>query len=262
MEKPFRFIEYKTTYRDEFDVTEGRQPTFALFYLKEGSFRLRMDGTETVIGAGDCAVFADDVDFNRSVISPIRFIYLKFAQNPQCSFSLPLPMGRVTVRDRQRFLSNLDRYEALMDATDARSLYYREHCLEDILVQLSDEYTGGRAAAATDGLADCHDPLVHRAVTLIREGIRGKLRLAELCRALSTNPSTLNFKFRKELSLSVGAFITAERMRTATRLLVGTSFSVCEIAARCGYENIYYFSTAFRKCYGVAPSVYRSRYRG
>jgi len=72
VEKPFRFIEYKTTYRDEFDVTEGRQPTFALFYLKEGSFRLRMDGTETVIGAGDCAVFADDVDFNRSVISPIR----------------------------------------------------------------------------------------------------------------------------------------------------------------------------------------------
>ena len=262
MEKPFRFIEYKTTHRDEFDVTEGRQPTFALFYLKEGSFRLSMDGTETVIGAGDCAVFADDVDFNRSVISPISFVYLKFAQNPHCSFSLPLPMGRVTVRDRQRFLSNLDRYEALTDATDARSLYYREHCLEDILIQLSDEYAGERVAGAADGLADCHDPLVHRAAALIRARIRERLRLAELCRALSTNPSTLNFKFRRELSLSVGEFITAERMRTAARLLGGTTFSVCEIAERCGYDNIYYFSTAFRKYYGVAPSAYRKQRRG
>jgi len=262
VEKPFRFIENKMTRREEFNVTEGRQPTFALFYLKEGSFRLRIGESETVIGAGDCAVFADDVDFTRSVITPISFIYLKFAQNPRCPFTLPLPTGKVVFQDAARFLANINRYEQLIDAADPRSLYYREHALEDILMQISAEYRGEREGETLEGLADCHDPLVRRAVSLIRERICEKLTLTALCRALSTNPSTLNFKFRRELALSVGAYITAERMRVACRLLESTTFAVSDIAARCGYENIYYFSTVFHGYHGLSPTAYRRLRRG
>ena len=48
MEKPFEFIESKMAHRKEFDITEGRHPTYALLYLKEGSFRLNIDGLETI----------------------------------------------------------------------------------------------------------------------------------------------------------------------------------------------------------------------
>ena len=37
----------------------------------------------------------------------------------------------------------------------------------------------------------------------------------------------------------------------------GTSYSVAEIARRCGFENTYYFSNTFKKHQGCAPSAYR-----
>ena len=263
MKKPFQFIEYKNTTRSEFFVTEGRQPTLALFYLKEGSFCLRMEGEEQIIGSGDCVLFADDVDFTRFVIEPISFVYLKFRMNPKCPFVLPLPVGRIVLRDLQRFLSNMATYEALREAEDPRSVYLCEHALEDILLQISREYTGSRPETEGDAvLRDCHDSLVLKGACYIRERIHGKISISEICRALSTNPSTLNFRFRKALSQSVGDFITGERMRTACRLLANTTFSVGTVAQRCGYENIYYFSTVFRKCHGIPPGEYRKRHRG
>jgi len=50
-------------------------------------------------------------------------------------------------------------------------------------------------------------------------------------------------------------------MKQARRLLSSTSFSVGEIATRCGYENIYYFSSAFRKNVGCSPTEFRRQYR-
>ena len=262
MEKPFRFIEYKTTHRDEFNVTEGRQPTFAFFYLKEGSFRLRIGDREEIIRRGDCAVFTDDVDFSRSVLEPLSFLYLKFCVNPKCPFTLPLPVGRVEVRDTARLCANLARYEKWRERTDPAALYYREHVLEDILMQISAEYAGEREGEGTEEMADCHDPLVRQCILYIREHLRERLTLDAICRALSTNPTTLNFKFRRELRTSVGEQLTAERMRAARRYLESTTFSVSDIAERCGYESIYYFSTAFRKHHGMAPTAYRRRCRG
>ncbi|MBQ8356664.1 MAG: AraC family transcriptional regulator [Clostridia bacterium] len=263
MEKPFRFIEYKLAHRDEFEVTEGRQPTWALFYLKEGRFRLAIGESEQIIGAGDCAVFPDDVDFTRSVLEPISFLYLKFRVNPRCPFTLPLPVGKIAFRDRARFLSDIETYEALCEAEDSRSLYQREHALEDILLLISAEHAGGSAGAGGDArLRDCHDSLVLEGARCIRSEIDRKWTVDDLCRALSTNPSTLNFRFRRALGCSVGAFLTDERMRAARRFLENTTFPVGEVARRCGFENIYYFSTAFRKNHGISPSEYRKRCRG
>ncbi len=261
MERPFRFIEYKTTHRDEFEVTAGRQPTFALFYLKEGRFRLEIGGEEAVIGAGDLVVLADDVDFTRSVIEPVSFVYVKFCMNPKCPFTLPLPSGRIAFGDKARFLANIALYEALTEAEEPRAIYCREHALEDILLQISAEYAKTEAGKREAGEA-YHDPLVSDAVQYVKTHISEKISLQAMCHALSTNPSTLNFRVRRALGRSVGEVIVAERMRVARRLLANTTFAVSQIAVQCGYENIYYFSTAFRKSEGISPSAYRKLYRG
>ena len=264
MEKPFQLIEGKLTRREEFDVTEGRQPTYALLYLKEGSYRLRIGDTETVLREGDCAIFTDDIDFSRSVITPISFVYLKFRVNPKCPFSLPFPSGKVAFRNRKRFLDSIRAYEGVMDSVDARSLYYKEHLLEDILFQIHGESHPGADADRAESPADstqCHDVTVRRAVAYIRANLEKKLSVADIFHGAETNSSTLNFKFRRELGKSVGAFVTDERIRLGRRLLAGTTFTVGEIAARCGYDNIYYFSTSFRKNTGCSPTAFREQYR-
>lgn len=260
MENPFEFIESKIAHRKEFDITEGKHPTYALFYLKEGSFRLAIDSQEIFFEAGDCAIFTDDIFFSRSVISPLSFVYIKFRQNPKSSFTLPLPTGKIFFRNKTRFLENIHAYEELMETSDTRSMYYKEHLLEDIL-WLWFEEQNERALTPRDDLRLCHDEIVRRAVELIRSSLSKKITVATLCHATGTNPSTLNFKFRREFSCSIGEFLTEERMKQARRLLSSTTFSVGEIASRCGYENIYYFSSAFRKNVGLSPSEFRRQSR-
>lgn len=84
-----------------------------------------------------------------------------------------------------------------------------------------------------------------------------KLSIDGICRQVGTNPSTLNFKFRRELDISVGEFIISAKIRQAKKLLLGTNYSVSEIANRCGYDNIYYFSLAFKNNTGYTPTEFR-----
>lgn len=260
VERPFVFIESKMERREQFVMTVGRQPTYALLFIKEGRFALNIDGRSEIIGEGDCAIFSDDIDFFRSVIEPISFVYIKFRPNPKCPFTLPITSGKTVFRQPERFLENIRQYEAIMESTDGRHAYLREHLLEDIFWQIFLE-NGGSATEAVDRAAACHDATVAAAVAYIRAHVSEHLSIQVLCRALGTNPSTLNFKFRRELSSSVGAFITEERMRLAKRLLVGTSHTVGAIAAKCGYDNIYYFSTVFRRQHGESPSAFRQNNR-
>lgn len=249
MERPFQIIRSTIASRKEFTVRDGYQETHAIFYLKEGSFRIEIDGTEEKIKAGDCVILPDDVRFQRNVVSPIVFVYIKFARTPGGE-AIPLPHGKIRFRDQARFLSSIAAMEKLMDRDDALTATYREHLLCDILLQAWHENSPQEKNSYGDELVD-------KAAALIGKNLEKKLRLDELCRALGTNSSTLNYRFRRATGLSVGRFIQKEQMQRARQLLSGTTYSMAQIAARCGFENGYYFSTAFKKFHGMPPSEYR-----
>lgn len=261
MIKPFILIECKMGQRDEFMITEGTQPTYALLYLIDGSYVLNIDNQQTILSAGDCAIFSDNIDFYRSVISPITFIILQFQPNPNCPFSVPVPLGKVEFQNTQRFRDSIEKYAALMEADDSRATYYKEHLLEDILLQAFAESQGQSLLRAGGSHDQTQDATVLRAVHFIRENIDRKLTLKEICHAAQTNTSSLNFKFRKELSTSIGGFMCAERMKKARFMLTNTTHPIAEIADRCGFDSIYYFSTAFKKYHHLSPRQFRALYR-
>lgn len=261
MKKPFIFIGCKKRHRDQFKIKEGVQPTYALLYLVDGSFFLNIEGKETTLNAGDCAIFSDDIDFFRSVISPITFIILQFQPNPGCPFSFPIPLGKVAFKNKERFQDSIKKYEELMETEDPRAIYYKEHLLEDILLQAFAENSGSALLSAPGNPESIRDATVIRAAAYIKENLDKRLTIEGICHTVGTNASTLNFKFRKELSTSVGSFIVTERMKKARFMLSNTTHSISEIAARCGYDSIYYFSSAFRKVHGLSPSEYRNQHR-
>ena len=261
MKKPFILLGCKKRHRDQFKIKEGVQPTYALLYLIDGSYLLNIDGKETTLSAGDCAIFPDDIDFFRSVIDPITFIILQFQPNPNCPYSVPVPFGKVDFINPARFKDSIKKYEELMEAEDPRSVYYKEHLLEDILLQAFAENQGRELLSTASSTEATHDITVIRAIGFIKENLDKKLTIETVCHAARTNPSTLNFKFRKELSMSVGGFISAERMKKARFMLSNTTFTISDIAVNCGFDSVYYFSSAFHKYNGITPSEYRKQYR-
>ena len=74
--------------------------------------------------------------------------------------------------------------------------------------------------------------------------------------------SGLSYDYFKDLFIarfreSPVRYVTRLRMERARELLITQRYSVTEVARLCGFENIYYFSTVFKKEHGVPPSQYK-----
>ena len=203
---------------------------------------------------GDCYILPDYIYYRRNVIEPIEFVYVKFSSDPTCPYALDIPFGKATFKDKQRFISNITELEEMLSKNDSLSAGYCEHLLLDILFQIHFENHTEHNPSKNPA---CHDTVVSEAIDYINKNLSNKILIDDICKNIGTNASTLNFKFRREYNLSTGQYIVQRRIDKACRLLVGTSYTISEIAVRCGFEDIYYFSNTFKKLQGVSPRKYR-----
>ena len=82
--------------------------------------------------------------------------------------------------------------------------------------------------------------------------------LTEGIRALGYHPDYFRRSFKRYTSLSPLRYLNGLRIERAKDLLrLETSLSVGEIAARCGFSDPLYFSTAFKAQVGISPLNYR-----
>lgn len=82
--------------------------------------------------------------------------------------------------------------------------------------------------------------------------------LAEQC---SMSQTYFRRLFHELYGVSPKQYILSARLRWAKNMLKYTDDSITEIAKNCGFENVYYFSRAFRVHEGVSPTQYRSQYK-
>ncbi len=62
--------------------------------------------------------------------------------------------------------------------------------------------------------------------------------------------------FIKQYGVSPVKYITALRIEKAKELLITGRYTISQIAMECGFDNVYYFSTVFKKHTGTPPSKY------
>lgn len=101
------------------------------------------------------------------------------------------------------------------------------------------------------------DPLVRRALAVMRETVERPLPLSALARRLSCQPRTLDRHFRARLGAAPGTVYRHLRLAAARKLIEESALSVAEIALRCGYESPAAMARAVRRAYGAAPTALR-----
>lgn len=87
---------------------------------------------------------------------------------------------------------------------------------------------------------------------------KGKIDCEELASELCIGRVQLNRKLKAITGYKTTEYIHALRMAKAKELLEMTSLSIGEIAMKCGIDDVGYFSTIFRKSFGVTPTAYRN----
>lgn len=84
-----------------------------------------------------------------------------------------------------------------------------------------------------------------------------KLSVDELAKSLYTSRSQLHRKIKALSGKSTTNYINAIRLEKAKVLLETSSLNVSEIAYEVNFEDVAYFSKAFKKVYEFSPSKYR-----
>ena len=103
------------------------------------------------------------------------------------------------------------------------------------------------------------ETIIRRARLHILKNATQAIDTHSLARELGISYSALRHNFKRLTGLPPGQYQIQIRLNKARRLLRNSSLSIQEIAARLGFESIYYFSRLFKKKTGLVPLAYRRK---
>lgn len=103
------------------------------------------------------------------------------------------------------------------------------------------------------------DAVTAKALSYIREHYRKGIAVTDIARAACVSRRVLEIRFRKVMQRSVYEEVLRLRMNQACLLLIESNLSVAQIAEALNYDEIKYFSRAFKQVIGLSPLAYRKQ---
>ncbi len=94
-------------------------------------------------------------------------------------------------------------------------------------------------------------------LSFIQENYAEKLTLEQIADAASISTRECLRCFRESIRQSPMDYLIEYRVQVAKKLLETTSFSITDIALRCGFNSNSYFTKVFRRSCGKTPNAYR-----
>lgn len=114
---------------------------------------------------------------------------------------------------------------------------------------------------STDLLA-ITEPMMHRALRLIRDRAGESVGAPEIARAVGVSRATLDARFKRILGRTVQQELRRFRCEMARDLLLATRLPLHEIARRCGFRSAPYLCYVFHRETGNSPAAVRQHGRG
>jgi len=101
--------------------------------------------------------------------------------------------------------------------------------------------------------------LTKKITEYLNENIDKAVTLEDISNRFSYSLSSIKRIFKEETGNSIIWYLNNLRMCRAKEMLLSSDMSIGNIALSLGFSNVYYFSTAFKKKWGISPAKFRSR---
>lgn len=102
---------------------------------------------------------------------------------------------------------------------------------------------------------------IYRCMTYIRSHTNAHIGVEDVAQEINRSSSYLMRRFKAELDMSVGDYITKCKLDEACDLLTYSDRSLAEISAYLGYSSQSYFQNVFKKQFGITPMQFRKENR-
>jgi LacI family transcriptional regulator len=111
-------------------------------------------------------------------------------------------------------------------------------------------------------LLSVSDPLVAKALQLIRDHADDGIAVTTVQRTVGLSRRSLDYRFLSVLGRTVHEEVTRVRMERLADLLIGTDWTLAQLAERLNFSHSEYMGVAFKKFTGKSPGEYRRANRG
>ena len=102
-----------------------------------------------------------------------------------------------------------------------------------------------------------HSKAVRLAMDFIQENFATPISLEQVAAQVYLTPEYFSRVFKEETGVTFVNYLTDIRLHHSVQLLESTALRVQDVAKQVGYPNVSYFSTVFKKKYGMSPYEYR-----
>jgi len=233
-----------------FEQREDR-PAHGIVFILEGSAVFQTPSGDYPVGKYDLAYLPKGCRYTTlgAAQGTYRFIFVSFQMTDDRALNqIPLP--------RVAQAPNPAPYVSLFHELSSKWIYkgpaYKIKCkaiLMDILFRM-----------IQDAIEE-HQHLnnltrIQPAVEFMEKHSHQVITVPQLARMVSLSESHFRRLFRQIFGIAPQEYLNSIRINRAKDLIWSGEYSLSEIARRTGFTNIYYFSRAFRKATGVAPSAF------
>lgn len=101
---------------------------------------------------------------------------------------------------------------------------------------------------------------IFRCMNYIQSHTNEAIGIEDVAEQIHRSSSYMMRRFKAELGMSVGEYITKCKLEEACDLLTYGNHSLAEISAYLGYSSQSYFQNVFKKQYGLTPMQYRKEH--
>lgn len=97
-----------------------------------------------------------------------------------------------------------------------------------------------------------HD-IAQQTKQLVSNHFASKLRISTLAYKIGVSPEHLSRTFKKETGQTLSSYILEQRLKAALVMMQKTNMPLKQIAVECGFSNVNYFHTCFKKYFHSTP---------
>ena len=88
------------------------------------------------------------------------------------------------------------------------------------------------------------------------QNISRRFGVSDVAASIPISEGYLSALFKKNEGITLNNYITDIKMEVAKAYIREGRFTFTQIANMIGYNNVHYFSTSFKKHFGVTPTEY------
>ncbi len=248
--------QFQFNYNIRTDATTHRYPNhyhdlYEIYFILEGTCNYFIDNRSYSLVSGDIALIPEGIIHNT--------VY----QNTSHSRML-INCGRqyipATARPKSYLYRNpkiTKQIHGIFEAIEQEYLHPDRHSEDALFCHMKLLFYLMARNPNTYSLAEESNRTVTQASEFIQKYFTEDISLTDVANHVSVSPEHFSRLFKKETGLGFRQYLNLLRLQKAEHLLKqSNNMTVAKIATECGFSDSNYFSVAFKKMYGISPTVF------